>query len=47
MLPLLTASRDLDQVSAKLIEVANAAGGRDNVTVILVRVERASLSAAP
>jgi serine/threonine protein phosphatase PrpC len=46
MLPLLTASRDLDQVSAKLIEVANAAGGRDNVTVILVRVERASLSAA-
>ena len=34
---------DLDQAAATLIDVANKAGGRDNVTVILVRVERAKI----
>ena len=34
---------DLDQAAAALIDVANKAGGRDNVTVILVRVERAKI----
>jgi protein phosphatase len=33
--------RDLDACAAKLIDMANARGGRDNITTILVRVEDA------
>jgi protein phosphatase len=34
---------DLDVAANELIDMANKAGGRDNVTVILVRVDRAKL----
>jgi protein phosphatase len=34
-------ARDLDGATKKLIEVANARGGRDNITAILVRVDDA------
>ncbi|MGO8999723.1 MAG: protein phosphatase 2C domain-containing protein [Polyangiaceae bacterium] len=37
----LGAMQDLDACSAKLIDMANARGGRDNITTILVRVEDA------
>lgn len=37
----LNASTDLDASTAKLIEMANARGGRDNITTILIRVEDA------
>jgi serine/threonine protein phosphatase PrpC len=37
----LGAVRDLDACVAKLIDMANARGGRDNITTILVRVEDA------
>lgn len=40
----LTRNRDLDQAAASLIAQANEAGGRDNVTVLLIRVERARLA---
>jgi PPM family protein phosphatase len=30
---------DLDRLCARLIEMANAAGGLDNVTVVAVRIE--------
>jgi protein phosphatase len=40
--------RDLNACVAKLIDMANARGGRDNITTILVRVEDAPhLSSAP
>lgn len=35
-----TSSRSLDDVCKRLIDLANQGGGRDNVTVILVRVEQ-------
>ena len=41
---ILKSNRDLAKVSDELIDVANQAGGRDNVTVILVRVERAKIA---
>jgi len=37
----LLATRDLDAATAKLIEMANARGGRDNITTIVIRVEDA------
>jgi protein phosphatase len=45
----LGAVNDLDACVAKLIDMANARGGRDNITTILVRVEaaRTSSSAPP
>ncbi len=44
---ILAGERDLDAAVASLIDVANQAGGKDNVTVILVRVERAPYLAGP
>jgi protein phosphatase len=38
--------RDLDACVAKLIEMANARGGRDNITAILIRVENAPRSSS-
>jgi protein phosphatase len=38
--------RDLDACVAKLIEMANARGGRDNITAILIRVEDAPRSSS-
>ena len=45
----LGAISDLDACVAKLIDMANARGGRDNITTILVRVEDAprSISSGP
>ncbi len=46
----LGAVSDLDACVAKLIDMANARGGRDNITTILVRVEdapRTALSSGP
>jgi serine/threonine protein phosphatase PrpC len=40
----LGAMKDLDACVAKLIDMANARGGRDNITTILVRVEDAPRS---
>jgi protein phosphatase len=37
---------DLDACSAKLTEMANARGGRDNITTILIRVEDAPRSSS-
>ena len=37
----LKSTRDLDASTSKLIEMANARGGRDNITIIVVRVEDA------
>ena len=42
---ILVGDRDLEKVCAALIDKANLAGGRDNVTVILVRVDRATMHA--
>jgi protein phosphatase len=42
----LGSERDLDQCSSKLIDMANARGGRDNITTILVRVEDAPRSSS-
>ncbi len=39
---MLTSGDDLDTLAASLIRVANANGGADNVSVILVRVSRAT-----
>lgn len=44
---ILATGKDLDVAVASLIDVANQAGGRDNVTVILVRVERAPYLTGP
>jgi protein phosphatase len=44
----LSTTKDLDACATKLIETANARGGRDNITTILVRVEDAPrTSSAP
>jgi PPM family protein phosphatase len=43
--PLLVEKRPLEQVGRDLIAAANAAGGRDNITVILFRLE--DVAAAP
>ena len=43
---ILSGRRDLDAAANQLIDQANKAGGRDNVTVILVRVERAPMPGA-
>jgi len=44
----LAAEHDLDIAAQRLIDLANAAGGRDNVTVVLVRVqERLGLGDGP
>jgi serine/threonine protein phosphatase PrpC len=40
---ILSSHSDLDKSANALIDVANQAGGRDNVTVILVRVDRAKI----
>jgi serine/threonine protein phosphatase PrpC len=37
----LNSTRDLEASTAKLIEMANARGGRDNITTIVIRVEDA------
>jgi protein phosphatase len=37
----LNATKDLDAATAKLIEMANARGGRDNITTIVIRVQDA------
>ena len=37
----LKSTRDLEASTSKLIEMANARGGRDNITIIVVRVEDA------
>jgi protein phosphatase len=42
---ILLGNRDLEKACAGLIDRANAAGGRDNVTVILVRVDRTNMHA--
>jgi protein phosphatase len=39
---LIAQAPDLDTAADRLIEAANAAGGRDNITVVLFRVEQAS-----
>src|SRR3954447_8762367 len=44
--PLLQRGGPLDQVGRELIAAANAAGGRDNITVILFRVDEVSLGGA-
>jgi PPM family protein phosphatase len=36
-------AKDLERAAKSLVEKANAAGGRDNITVILIRVDEASL----
>ena len=43
---ILTAVEDLEEVGRNLIAAANAAGGRDNITVILFRLEEVSAAAA-
>ncbi|HVS28187.1 MAG TPA: Stp1/IreP family PP2C-type Ser/Thr phosphatase [Solirubrobacteraceae bacterium] len=43
---LITGSESLEQAGHKLIDAANAAGGRDNVSVVLFRVEDVPSSAA-
>jgi serine/threonine protein phosphatase PrpC len=40
ILATVTSSRDLDVSSKSLIDLANSRGGRDNITTILVRVDR-------
>jgi protein phosphatase len=44
LLASLTGTSDLDRASADLIERAKAAGGRDNITAILVRVDAAPVA---
>ena len=39
---MLTDAGDLERASKELIDAANAAGGADNITVLLVRIEAAS-----
>jgi len=39
--------KNLELTAKNLIAKANKAGGRDNVTVILIRVDEASLRVAP
>jgi protein phosphatase len=41
MQEILASDRDLDRVVASLVTAANEAGGRDNITVIVVRVDEA------
>ena len=42
---LLLDERDIEAACKRLIAAANDAGGKDNVTVILVRVQQASAAA--
>jgi protein phosphatase len=42
----LAAARDLDEAVDRLIADANAAGGRDNITVVAFRLEEADVGAA-
>jgi protein phosphatase len=42
----LTSSRSLQAAGEALISAANAAGGRDNITVVLLRLEEVSVGAA-
>jgi protein phosphatase len=42
----LVAAGDLDEATRLLIDLANRSGGRDNITIILVRVDDARLSAS-
>ncbi|WP_249011302.1 Stp1/IreP family PP2C-type Ser/Thr phosphatase [Conexibacter sp. DBS9H8] len=44
---LLAAAPDLDTAASRLIDAANEAGGRDNITVVLFRVEDVSAGAEP
>jgi protein phosphatase len=44
--PILTGSEDLAEVGRGLIAAANAAGGRDNITVILFRLEAVAFADA-
>ena len=44
---ILTAVDDLERAGRNLIAAANAAGGRDNITVILFRLEEVGAAAAP
>jgi PPM family protein phosphatase len=43
---IVTSSRSLEQAGRRLIDGANAAGGRDNITVILFRLEEVATGAA-
>ena len=43
----LNATTDLDASTAKLIEMANARGGRDNITTIVIRVEDTRMMGPP
>ncbi len=45
--PLLLDSRPLDEMGRELIAAANAAGGRDNITVVLFRLEDVEAPAPP
>ena len=42
----LSHSSDLDEACRRLVDEANAAGGRDNITVVAFRVEKAGVEAA-
>jgi protein phosphatase len=44
--PLFEEAESLEQLGKRLIDAANAAGGRDNITVILFRLERVEGTAA-
>jgi serine/threonine protein phosphatase PrpC len=44
---LLAGAPDLDTAATRLIDAANAAGGRDNITVVLFRVEDVAAQAEP
>ena len=43
----IAADLDLDRAANKLIDIANERGGRDNITVILMRVDQPNLSSRP
>jgi protein phosphatase len=38
---IVSGEHDLDKASERLIAAANAAGGKDNITVVLARIEPA------
>ena len=44
LVPLLAGARSLEEVGRALIGAANDAGGRDNITVVLIRVEDVEVS---
>lgn len=42
VLSCMSATRDMEAMAGRLVERANAAGGKDNITVVLVRLEGAA-----